>query len=130
MSKGRMVYLGLASLVLVLTCGYLYIDYVFGRFAECRIVQVASTPSPSGEKSVIVFRKECNATVPNSTHASIAPSGTDFSPERSSPFFGVPGNQDILATWSGDRVVKIGVVPGSSRTLEREQSVGDIRIEY
>jgi hypothetical protein len=109
---------------------FLYLDYAISKFGGCRIVRLASIHSPDGSKSVITFRKECGATVPDSTHASIASTAASFSPEQAPPFFSVRDGQDILVAWSGERAVRIGLIPGSDTFYKREQSVGDIKIEY
>jgi hypothetical protein len=122
-----------AAIVLLLgsfLSAFLYLDYVFDKFGECRSVRLTVVPSPDGSKSVVIYRNECGATVPYSTHASIASSGASFSPEDATPFFSVRGVQDMLVTWRGGKVVRIGLVPGAGKIYKRDQSVGDIRIEY
>lgn len=109
---------------------FLYLDSAFSKFGECRILHLTSTPSPDGSKSVITFRKECGATVPDSTHASIASTGASLSPAAPPPFFSVRGNQNVVAAWSGEHAVRIGLIPGGDTFYKRERSVGDIKIEY
>ena len=123
---------GIVSVALfVLAAGaFLYLYYAVGKFGECRIVRLTSIPSPDGSKSVITFRKECGATVPDSTHASVASTGTPFAPDKSPTFFSVRGSQNVIAIWSGEHAVRIGLIPGGDTFYKREQSVGDIKVEY
>jgi hypothetical protein len=118
------------ALLVLIAGAFLYLDYAISKFGECRIVRLTSISSPDGSKAVITFRKECGATVPDSTHASIASTRDPFSPEQTPPFFSVRGDQDILVAWRGEHAVRIGIIPGGNTFYKREQSVGDIAIEY
>ena len=118
-----------AGLVLfsVVLLSLIYIASVFGG---CEIVRLKEFPSPDGSKSVVVFRKECGATVPYNTQASIASKGVPFSPERAPPFLIVRDIQDVHATWSGEKIVGVRLTPGASTVYKRDQNAGDVRIEY
>jgi hypothetical protein len=122
---------GVATLVLLalIFSLSLYVAHIGRVFGECRLVQLLKVPSPNGSKSVVAYRKECGSTVPDSTQASIVSTGNSFSPERAPPFV-ISGHQDILATWSGEQVVRIGLIPGVNRVYKRDESAGDIRIQY
>ena len=118
------------TLIVLIGGPLLYLDFAIGRFGECRILRLTSIPSPDGSKSVITFRKECGATVPDSTHASIASTDASFSPAETLPFFSVRGDQNVVATWSGEHAVRIGLIPGGDTFYKRALNVGDIKIEY
>jgi hypothetical protein len=126
----RMVGLAVVVLLALLTSAYLYLDYIFDRFGECRIVRLTNVPSPDGSKLVLTYRKECGATVPYSTHAGITSAQSFSSPEIEPPFLSIRGTQDIFATWSGEQTVRIGLIPGAGTVYKRNQSAGVIRIEY
>jgi len=79
----RVVGIIVAALFVLAAGALLYLDDAVGKFGECRIVRLTSIPSRDGSKSVITFRKECGATVPDSTHASVALTGTPFAPDKS-----------------------------------------------
>jgi len=130
MQKQRLVGVIIVALFVLIGGVFLYLDSAFSKFGECRILRLTSIPSPDGSKSVITFRKECGTTVPDSTHASIASTSASFSPAETPPFVSVRGDQDILAVWSGEQAVRIGLIPGSDKFYKRERSVGNIRIEY
>ena len=51
-------------------------------------------------------------------------------PEQASTFLSVRGHQDVVVTWSGEHVVRIGLIPGSDTVYRRDLNVGDIKIEY
>ena len=100
-------------------------------FASCRNVILSSTRSPDGTKAVLVFRQECNATVPDSTYASIAAMDRTFSADRSQAFLGFAGHAEILPSWRGSNVVEIAMMPGIERGFIRhDEKAGSIRIEY
>jgi hypothetical protein len=130
MRKRRAIGAIVATLLALIAGGIFYLDYNLRKFGECHIVRLTSIPSPDGSKSVITFRKDCGATVPDSTHASIASTGMSFSPERTPPFFSVLGDPDILVAWSGENTVKMSLIPGGGRILKRDLSVENINIEY
>jgi len=130
MQARRLVGLAVVILLILFSGAFLYFDYIFGKFGECRIIRLASVPSPDGSQSVVTYRRECGATVPFSTHASIAPTGASFSPESGPPFFSVRGNQDIQVEWIGQQTVRIGVIPGASTVYKRDQKLGGIEIKY
>ena len=100
-------------------------------FASCRNVVLSSTRSPDGTKAVLVFRQECNATVPDSTYASIAPIDRTSSPDRNHAFLGFAGHAEILPSWRGSNVVEIAMMPGIERGFIRhDEKVGSVRIDY
>jgi hypothetical protein len=105
--------------------------YALEGFASCRDVVVNSTRSPDGTKAVFVFRQECNATVPDSMYASIAPIDRPFSPDRNHAFLGFVGDAEVLSSWRKSEVVEIALMPGRERGFIRhDESVGNIRIDY
>jgi hypothetical protein len=99
-------------------------------FGACRSVVLNTIPSPDKKRSVVIFRKECNATVADSYHASVIPGGKPFSAESDVPFLSLAGTSEILASWRGNNVVEIALIPGGIRELKRELHVGDVRIDY
>lgn len=58
--------------------GALYIEYVTSIFGKCKTVVRDSIPSPDRRKPIVIFEKECGATVPFNTQASIASAGGSF----------------------------------------------------
>jgi hypothetical protein len=76
--------------------GILTMEYFMDTFARCKTVVRNLIPSPDGHKSIVIFEKECGATVGFNTQASIAPASRSFSPEENPPFFvssGTPPGQ-------------------------------------
>jgi len=102
----------------------------FDSFGACRDVVLGSTPSPDGKRSIVVFRRGCNATVADSSHASIVPAGESFSAWKHPPFLSLARTSEILASWRGSNVVEIALIPGGIREVKREPRVGDVQIEY
>ena len=130
MRTPRLIGAAVVLLLGLLSGAFLYVNRVVGKFGECKIVLLTAVPSPDGSKSVVTYRKECGATVPYSTQASIVASGASFSPETAAPFFSVRGMQDIQATWIGEQAVRVGLIPGTNTVSKRDRSVGGVRIEY
>jgi hypothetical protein len=108
----------------------LNVAYLVDGFGACETAIRRSIPSPDGTKSIVIFGKECGATVGFNTQVSIAPSGGSFSQEKNPAFFAISGEHSIMAKWLGDSTVEISSVPERERVLKSEQRIGDIRITY
>jgi hypothetical protein len=126
----RILVIFLVASCIVVAGGALYAWYALNIFGACRYVVLTSIPSPDGKKSVVIFRKECGATVSDTSHASIASAGAPFSADKYPAFLSLVSSPEILAWWRGNGVVEIALIPGGAREIRREQNVGDIRIEY
>lgn len=109
--------------------GALSIEYFMRSFGACKTIIHSSIPSPDGIKSIVVFEKECGATVGFNTQVSIAPAQGAFSAERYPPYV-VSGPQEVLARWLGDEAVEVNIIPGAERTFKREERVGNVTIVY
>lgn len=118
-----------AGVCAVVAVAALNITYFVDGFGACKTVVRHSIPSPDGTKSLVIFEKECGATVGFNTQASIAPAGVSFSSEKSPAFFAVSGEQVVMAKWLGDSAVEMAVTPGG-KVFRSEQSVGDVKIVY
>ena len=99
-------------------------------FGTCKTVVRSSIRSPDGTKSIIIFGKECGATVGFNTQASIAPAGGSFSPDENPASFIISDSHDVIAKWLGDNAVEIALIPGGSKVFRSEQRVGDIKVVY
>jgi hypothetical protein len=119
---------GVVGYVLLLTAVVLWL--VMDVFGACRDVVLTSVRSPDGKKSVVISRRECGATVADSSHASIVPAGEFFSVGKHPPFLSLAGTSDIVASWRGNNVVEIALIPGGIREVKREPRVGDVQIDY
>jgi hypothetical protein len=104
--------------------------YASEQFSSCHNTTLSSTISPDGSKAVFVFRHECNATVAFSTYASIAPTDRSFSADRDRAFLGFTGTAEVLASWKGDDVVEIALIPGGAPFIRHEERFGNVKIDY
>jgi hypothetical protein len=120
----------LGAVSLVITGLLAYIWFAMEAFGTCRDAVLSSVPAPDGKRSVIIFNRGCNATVADSSHASIVPTGESFSAGRHPPFLSLVRTSDILASWRGNNVVEIVLLPGGILEAKREPRVGDVQIEY
>jgi hypothetical protein len=121
------VVLGIACAVIV--GGALYMNNFMSAFGECKIVVRSSLPSPDGKQTIVIFGKECGATVGFNTQASIALAHGSFSPDKNPAFFVISDRPDVMVRWLGDHAVQV-VVPKGAKVFRSEQSVGDIEVEY
>jgi hypothetical protein len=117
------VFLAIAGLLVYVCVG-------MEAFGACRDVVLKATPSPDGKRSVVIFYRGCNATVADSSHASIVPLGESFSARRHPPFLSLARTSEILASWRANDVVEIALIPGGVREVKHETRVGDIHIDY
>jgi hypothetical protein len=121
--------ISLAVLAVLISAGAYYIARFMDRFGECEVVVRRSIQSPNGTKALVVFQRECNATVPFNTQISIASSQGQFSPQRTPPFFVMLGNADVSVRWTKDDVVEVDSPTGAT-IRKQESNVGETRIEY
>ncbi|QWG16970.1 hypothetical protein KMZ68_18550 [Bradyrhizobium sediminis] len=110
--------------------GALYVGNFVSGFGACKTVVRSSIPSPDESKSIVIFGKECGATVGFNTQASITPAGGSFSSEKYPAFFAMSGLQAVMARWLGDDAIEIALIPGGGQVLKSEQRVGDIKVIY
>lgn len=133
MSRRRWIGIAVAVLAVPVAAGFFFvviIDSVMSGFGACRVVRQRAFASPSGSQLVVVVWKECGATVPDSTQASIVARGRTFSPESTPTFVSVRGHLDPVVAWSGERAVRIGFIPGPDEIYKRDQHAGDVTINY
>lgn len=133
MSRRRWIGLAAAVLVVSVAAGFLFvvlIDNVMSGFGACRVVRQRAFASPNGSQLVVVVWKECGATVPDSTQASIVARGRTFSPESTPTFFRMRGHLDVVVAWNSEREVRIGFIPGPDQVYKREARAGDVSIAY
>ncbi len=110
--------------------GLLTVAYTHNSFGACTNVVLNTIASPDGSKVLVIFRKRCNATVPDSTQASLAPANLDFPVEKVPPFFVIGGTPTITAEWRGNHSVSIAVIPAGGKVFRSQESFGEIKIEY
>ncbi len=104
--------------------------YLASAWAPCQTIVRQSISSPHGSSSIVVFGRECGATVGFNTQVSIVPSGSSFSAEKYPAFFVTSGLQVVMATWLDESAVEIAIIPGAEKVSRREDHVGDIKIIY
>jgi hypothetical protein len=133
MSRRRWIGLIAAGLAVPVIAGFVFVvvvDNVMSGLGACRVVRQKAFASPSGSKLVVVVWKQCGATVPDSTQASIVARGRTFSPESTPTFLSVRGHQDVFVAWSSEQAVRIGLIPGTVQIYKRDQRAGDVAISY
>ena len=116
--------------VVVVVGGGLSVIYTGDLFGSCKTVVLSTVPSPDGKKSVVIFRKQCNATVPFSTQASMAPVGLALPAEKIPAFFIISGTPAVTANWLENSSVELGFNAAGEKIFRNQQSVGDIKIGY
>lgn len=133
MSRRRWIWLAAALLAIPIAVGFTFVVLVYNvmsEFGACRVVRQKAFASPSSSKLVVVVWKECGATVPDSTQASILARGRTFSPESTPTFLSVREHQDVVVAWTSEQAVRIGLIPGTVQIYKRDQRVGDVAISY
>ena len=122
--------IGLVAFSAAIGAGFLSIDYIMYPFGRCETIIRNLIPSPDGRQSIVIFQRECGATVGFNTQASIAEAGRIFSTEEDPPFLVISGSPEIIAKWAGDHVVEVALIKGGDKVLRSEQSVGEIQVVY
>lgn len=127
--RGRII-LPVVAICTALAGGALFFCYVESTAGDCKTDVRRSIPSPDGEKSLVVFTRECGASVGFNTQISVAPARGSFSFENYPAFFATSGVHDVTAIWLGGNTVEIALIPGGGQLFRSEQSVGDIKVVY
>jgi hypothetical protein len=126
----RRLFWQIAVAAAVIVGGVLSVIYTISLFGACSSTVFSTIPSPDGKKSIVIFRKKCNATVPYSTQASIAPAGLASPEDKIPAFFIISGTPAITAGWHGNNAVEMTVVAPAEKIFRKQQTVGDIEIAY
>jgi len=126
----RRLFWQLAAAVAVIVGGVLSVTSVISLFGACSNAVLQTIPSPDGNKTVVIFRKRCNASVPYSTQASLAPAGLASPAEKIPAFFIIAGTPEIAARWLGNNAVELTAVAPAEKIFRKQQAVGDIQIAY
>ena len=116
--------------IAVIGGGVLSVRLTTNGFGTCNNAVLNTIASPDGSKVVVIFRKECNATVPLSVQAGVASANLASPAEKVPPFFVIEGAPTVTAEWRGNRAVDIAVVPAGGKVFRNQESVGNIKIEY
>jgi len=98
-------------------------------YPDCAVDVRSRTPSPTGNKSLVIFGVDCGATTGFNTQASIAPSDQAFSRESYPAFLSIDGTHDIAVKWTGDRAVELRI-PLGERIYRREEQSGEVSVSY
>jgi hypothetical protein len=101
----------------------------FARFDPCDTVIERVIPSPDNGKALIVFRRDCGATVDFNTQVSVVPSGRKFSFDDYPPFFGISGKPALNVVWLSGNRVRI-VIPRSEKIFRRAKESEGISVTY
>jgi hypothetical protein len=126
----RWIIIPVIGVCAVIAGSALYVGNFMSGFGECKTVVRSSIPSPDGSKSIVIFGKECGATVGFNTQASITPAGDSFSSERNPAFFVISGLHAVMARWLGDDAIEIALIPGGDKVFRSEPTVGDVKVVY
>ena len=124
---GRWIAGSLAVVAGAAGCLIVYLAYVFD---PCDVAIRRWTRSPDGSLLVVVFEKECGATVAFNTQVSLAPANTAFRPNKSPPFLILPGKHadDIVLHRSAAKTLEV-TLPQGEQVFRREARVDAIAIE-
>jgi hypothetical protein len=83
--------------IAVIVGGVLSVISTDGLFGSCKTEVLSTIPSPDGSRSVVIFSKQCAATVRYSTQASVAPSGLTSPADKIPAFFIISGTPAVRA---------------------------------
>ncbi len=103
--------------------------YFFARFDPCDTLIEHVVPSPDNDKALIVFHRDCSATVDSNTQVSVVPSRRSFSFDNYPPFFGISGKPALNVVWLSGYRMRI-VVPTSEKIFRRSKEIEGISVIY
>lgn len=123
--RRRYVWLfGLAAI-----CAAAALLYRYADLDICDTTIERSVPSPDGVRRLVIFHRDCGATVDFNTQVSVVPAGGSFSFEKHPAFFVLTGKYALPAVWLSPHVVRIFVPRGKKISRARVQ-VDGIAVRY
>jgi hypothetical protein len=96
--------------------------------SECSNAIISESPSPDGKRKVVLFSRECGATVPSNTQAMIMAHDEKLSPDATGNTF-ILDQGTVTASWKDDGHI-IVTFGQTARFYKQESSAQGIAIEY
>ncbi|HEY0712497.1 MAG TPA: hypothetical protein VGF45_07475 [Polyangia bacterium] len=136
---GEIIAIVAGAILVALGSWYLMNVKCNGEAFFCENEEPTSYPSPSGRKKVVLFLRNCGATTPYVTNASVLDAdvtlpdaeGNALSVRGAHVPSGAPdgGPPDIVVEWVSDESVRLIAAPGLL-VLDRKDRVGNVRVQY
>ncbi|HWA69413.1 MAG TPA: hypothetical protein VG821_06230 [Rhizomicrobium sp.] len=98
------------------------------NFDPCTTELAQAIPSPDGEKTLVIFHRDCGATVDFNTHLSVTLASQKFSFDQFPPVFSV-GGEKLRARWISSDEIEI-TRPAGERIYRQGSRSGNVSIVY
>lgn len=95
----------------------------------CDTVVNRTIPSPDGKTAMVIFGRECGATVPFNTQVSLTPGRKSFSPHEHPSFLSMREEYDLDARWVDDTSIEIALPP-DAKIYRKDANVDGIAVTY
>ncbi|MEZ5328014.1 MAG: hypothetical protein R3F19_23465 [Verrucomicrobiales bacterium] len=98
-----------------------------GLGMECENRVLEEIPSPDRSKKIVLFSRECGATIGINTQATLLNSNENLPDESGNVFIIDDGSAKVA--WKDDSTVLV-IFTGGPRNFKRETEVKGVRIQY
>ena len=115
---GTLLFVGLAACV-----------YFASTFDVCETRISADKTSASGKHRLVVFHRDCGATVDFNTQVSLVPADAVFSFDANPAFVSVSGDMGVDAHWTAKGAILV-MLPRAEKIYRKDDAASGIRVEY
>ena len=115
---GALLFMGLAACV-----------YFVSTFDICETRIAADKASPDGKLRLVLFHRDCGATVGFNSQVSLVPAGAAFSFDAHPAFVSVSGDAGLEAHWAANGTISV-LLPKTERIYHKDLRASGILVVY
>lgn len=120
----KIVMIVAASILIVVAAAYYFVTF---DICDTRVEQ--QIPGPNNRFKLVIFHRDCGATVDFNTQVSVMSIGRIFSFDANPAFFSIAGQHKLGIRWFSPNSVSL-IVPRGDRVYRHDQKAGSILIQY
>lgn len=117
----------LAIVVLILALAA--ISYRIMTFDICDTRIDRKIPGPGNGLDLVIFHRDCGATVDFNTQASLVPNGRGFSFDRYPAFFSIAGQHTLDVRWLSPKKIQL-LIPSGDKIYRQDRKIGSVFVIY
>jgi hypothetical protein len=121
--------LSLLVVIIVPALAFVAALYWLASFDICDTVIERQIPAPDNRYKLVIFKRDCGATVDFNTQVSLMPRDRSFSFDKYPAFFSIAGQHELNVRWLSSNRIRL-VIPSGDRVYRQERSVGFVSIVY
>ncbi len=118
-----------AVMIALLLAGFVSCGYFVSTFDACETRISEDSISPDGKHRLVVFHRDCGATVDFNTQASVVPAGASFSFDGNPPFVSVSGDKGLDVHWTESGAISV-TFPRAEKIHRKDDVASGIPVQY